>query len=86
MFGFVEAKRKKVTFLQVKIFEVSAKLFFAAFVVCIASPNFKFNDVLLAEIVYDYIHSFMVACLFFNVVTAYSIDDRSQISEEKFCG
>ena len=82
LFFLVEAKTEEIAFLQVEIFEIAAELFLSTLIVCVTSPYLQFDDVLFTEIVDDYIHSVMVTCLFFDMVAANAVDDRTQVGEE----
>jgi len=78
----VEAETQQVALLEIEVFEVTAELLLATFVVGVAAPDLQFYHVLFAQIVNDHVHAVQVTRLLFDVITAYTIDNRAQIGQE----
>ena len=61
-----------------EILQIIRNLGFTSFIVRISAPDFQFNYKLLAPIVNDQIHPFLIAGLGFYIAISHPIDDWLQ--------
>ena len=72
----VKVEAKHISFFQMKMVEISKKLLFTPLMVGIATPDLKFNDILLAQVINHQIHPLTVTGFRFDIAVPHAVDNR----------
>lgn len=79
LFIFIEVKAEQIFLVDVIVVKILGQLLFTLRVVFVTVPDFQLDDILLSEIIYDNICTFLVTGLSLNLIISDTVYNWTQI-------